>query len=182
MEVIALIGLSGVGKSTVLANLATEVDFLHLQASQLLKDGFARQKLAPPSSEELRLGEVVNNQRLLIDSFHAATGTTAKLVILDGHLLIDGKSGITEIPATVFADIGVSKLIFLYAQPEAIAERRNKDVERLRPTHSISEIASHQAHEIRLASEAAVQLGIPLLICSNQDRAQMVAFLSISKR
>lgn len=97
MLVVALVGLSGVGKSTLLGEIARSVPFCHFQASNLIKAERARSTSRETSSEELRLGPVLDNQALLISSFTRATRDVVGLVVFDGHIIIDGLFGLTEI-------------------------------------------------------------------------------------
>ena len=70
-DVIAVFGLSGVGKSWLISRFAEGHEVLHLQASQLLKDAKAAVSGIVTTSEELRTGPVIDNQALLISAFLA---------------------------------------------------------------------------------------------------------------
>lgn len=63
---IAILGLSGVGKSTLIGKIRDTVPLLHLQASALIKAEQAHREKSPDSSEALRTGAVIDNQLLMV--------------------------------------------------------------------------------------------------------------------
>jgi adenylate kinase len=133
-----------------------------------LKAAHARLTLSPPTSEDLRLGAVHDNQKLLVSEFRSATRGNEGLTILDAHLLIDGRDGLIEIPTTVFRELEITKIIFLQAPASEIASRRSNDDFRVRPARSIEELRQHQSYELSLSSALCLELGIPLIVvCSN---------------
>ena len=64
-----LVGLSGVGKSTLLKKVGKRVSFLHLQASHLIQNELVFQTSVTQTSEQLRNGPIINNQAHLISAF-----------------------------------------------------------------------------------------------------------------
>ncbi len=169
MRRVALLGLSGVGKSTLLRALAERVAFMHLQASDLIKAEQAYRHAQPQSSEALRTGAVLANQALLIAGFHrAAAGATAP-VVFDGHSIIDGRDGVIEIPGEVFAALDLAAISFLQADPATIAARRSHDTVRQRPLHDEVTLAEHQERAIIVARRAADAIGCPFQILMSDD-------------
>ena len=57
MNRIALVGLSGVGKSTYLRKLAKQISFTHLEASTLIKEEIHSRRAEERTSEALRTGD-----------------------------------------------------------------------------------------------------------------------------
>ena len=98
-RIIALVGLSGVGKSTLLKKVGKRIPFMHLQASQLIKGELGRKSSVTRTSEELRNDVVIENQTLLITAFRREAAMYDGLVVLDGHVLVDTPNGLMEIPA-----------------------------------------------------------------------------------
>jgi adenylate kinase len=159
---IAVLGISGVGKSTFVQKMAQEVPLFHLQASELIKARIAK-NASRPSSEQLRQGPVMDNQRFMIEEFLERVSTTSELVVFDAHTIIDAPSGLVEVPVAVFRELGLDKLVFLYDDPELIAERRAKDAARVRPLRDGAELNSHQALAHSRAEIIGVELGVPLI-------------------
>jgi adenylate kinase len=168
MFVIALVGLSGVGKSTLLAKLEKRIPLKHFAASDVIKAELARSESRSASSEELRLGSVLDNQSLLVSGFARCTQGLEGLVVLDGHTVIDGSCGLIEIPAEVFAAAHVRHIIFLKAHPDQIAERRTNDA-RSRPHRSPEQIREHQQVAITVTRKIAAQLYVPLTIIQSDN-------------
>lgn len=158
---IALLGLSGTGKSTLIGKVLEQVPLLHLQASALIKDEQAYRAQLPDTSEALRTGPVISNQELMIAAFQRAATATSLPVVFDGHSVIDGRDGIVEIPSAVFAALGVEAICFLDVDPELIAYRRLSDTGRPRPHRNAETLASHQQAARAAAARIAHELGKP---------------------
>ena len=87
MFVLAIVGLSGLGKSTIISELETATPLRHFAASVLIKSELALCKSQIATSEELRSGPVVDNQVLLASAFARCTeGLRASWCLMDcGH-------------------------------------------------------------------------------------------------
>lgn len=167
MKVIAVVGISGVGKSTRIRKWAENYPFVHLQASSLIKTEQAALKQTVASSEELRLGPVLDNQTLLVNAFKKAVDGYRGLVIFDGHTLIDGLNGPVPIPSNVFSELGCRHVIFVHDTSSAIVERRLADRTRDRPRLSADDLARHQDFALATARDIAAKLGIGLTVLSH---------------
>jgi adenylate kinase len=178
-RVVAVLGVSGVGKSTFVRAIGMRLPLLHLQASDLIKAAQARRQASVSTSEELRLGPVADNQQLLIDSFAEATATATGLVVFDGHAVIFGAS-ITEIAGSVFSNLGCSMLLVIEAAPSIIRSRRLGDIGRARPDLSEAEIGVQQQHATKAAVDIAKQLGIPIHIIAAADVDVVMSLLEAS--
>jgi adenylate kinase len=181
MFVLAIVGLSGVGKSTLIGQFEKELPLRHFTASELIKSELALRESQVATSEELRLGPVVDNQILLGSAFARRTEGLEGPVVLDGHVVIDGASGLVDIPASVFGGLGVQHMLFIRASADEVAERRQKDALRARPQRTITEITAHQEHALRRAKTITGQLGIPLAVLDVSNK-EAICQLSISLR
>jgi adenylate kinase len=161
-SIIALVGISGVGKSTLLRAAAETVRFQHLQASALIKAAKEKQTTEAVVTDELRTADITDNQALLVKGFNQARAPDSHLIILDGHTVIDTPNGLTTIEPSVFAALGVTEFIFIADDPEAIHTRRVNDSSRNRPNRSARELALHQEHALLAACNAALSLAVPL--------------------
>lgn len=100
-KVVALAGLSGVGKSTLLENAQRTLVFEHLQASELIKAERRECQRKPVAHDLLREGNIDDNQALLISGFMRRAPKEG-LIVLDGHTVIDTPDGLVEILPSVF--------------------------------------------------------------------------------
>lgn len=176
-RVIALLGLSGVGKSTSLEKVGKRVSFLHLQASQLIQDELVSQTSVTRTSEELRNGPIIDNQTHLINAFRKETATYNGLIVLDGHVIVDTVDGLVDIPADVFEELGVAHFIVLQELPHRIFKQRLRDATRTRPERTESELAEHQRLSILATTNIALELGCPVSLLTQQHEDELSRIL-----
>lgn len=172
---VALLGLSGVGKSTLIGRLNERRPVLHLQASGLIKAEQAHRKQQSEDSESLRLGAVVDNQALMVAAFRRVAADTALPIVFDGHSVIDGRDGLVEIPSSVFAELEVSTIFYLSADPNAIAARRLADAARDRPERNAEVLAEHQRFAHNTARRIAEEIGCAFIPVANGDVDRILA-------
>ncbi len=166
VKAITLVGLSGVGKSTMLSKLGNDTRYLHLQASALIRDEKVADSGSISDSEGLRLGNIDENQQLLVRGFLRAKGKSQDTLVLDGHTLIDTPSGLIEISPLVFEEMGISHFVFLFDAPETIFARRGADTTRIRPSRTVKELSHQQELALLVAFRASLRLNVPLTIIS----------------
>lgn len=176
-KIIALVGISGVGKTTFLKGAAKSLAFQHLTAGSLI----ARARVADDNHRDrLRFADIDDNQTLLVEGFKLAKDASASLVILDGHTVIHGSNGLLSIDSAVFAALGIDAMVHLEADPSQILINRQGDSTRIRPALSIAERAEHQAHSLAVAGRIAQALSIPLQCVSHGDKDNFCDFASRS--
>jgi adenylate kinase len=174
---IAFVGLSGVGKSTLIRSLAERIELQHLSAGSLIGEEKARLQEAL-NHDELRFADIAANQQLLIDGFNRTRNNHAALVVLDGHTVIDTNLKLEAIPAWVFQAIGIESFIFLRADPAEILKRRISDTTRTRPMISVTKIAMHQTFAIEVTQACAAELSIPCHIVDTEDVNSILGILT----
>lgn len=174
---VALLGLSGVGKSTLIERLNARRPVLHLQASALIKAEQAHREQRFEDSESLRLGAVVDNQALMVAAFRRAAADAALPIVFDGHSVIDGRDGLVEIPSSVFAELEMASIFYLTADPDAIAARRLADAARERPKRTVKVLAEHQRFAHDAARRIAQEIGCPFIPVTDGDVDQIVAVI-----
>jgi len=162
MKHVALVGVSGVGKSTFLRRCSETLDFLHLEASSLIKDQKQIIEGAIATSEELRTGAVLNNQELLVSAYRRKTQSQDRLCVLDGHTVIDTGRGLQNIPSAVFVEMGIQKFLVLTAQPYDLSRRRALDTGRTRPDRNIAQLDDYQQSMVKYTNEVASIMNIPV--------------------
>lgn len=160
----ALTGLSGVGKSTLLQKLATHWRFQHLQASVLIRA--ARQV---PTVDHLRLANLDENQQLLVRGFADAADANAPLIVLDAHNLIELPNESVLIEPDVFRAIGIDSMLFLTATAANIASRRAGDQARQRQSKSVEELEDVLRLARQHAQHICRMLQIQLSITESSD-------------
>lgn len=161
----------------MLNRLAGRIEFVHLEASQLIKAEQSRRSTVAQSSEELRTGPVLDNQALLIAGFNYEAPSIHGPVVFDGHSVIDDGGGLIEIPAEVFAALGLQAICVLQAEPADILTRRQGDGVRPRPMRSIEELSAHQRKGIDVARSIAERLNYPFELLCNEDESKLVALI-----
>jgi adenylate kinase len=177
IRTVALTGISGVGKSTLIKLLSASIEFEHLQASALIKSGRNGAGDAV-TQDQLRSTDLNENQRFLIDGFRLAIESKSGLIILDGHTVIEKGDEIVRIGAFVFREIGISSMIFLEDDPLAIAERRRGDTNRIRPLPDVDKLTQIQNVSREQAAAICHSLGIALLIHRPHQHAAIARALT----
>ena len=164
VPVVAVFGLSGVGKSWMISKFGNATEVKHVQASQLIREARAEMTGWLESPEDLRRGAVLDNQAILIAAFSRLNLTATTPIIFDGHSVIDAGDHLVEIPVDVIRALAPAGLIFIMDDPAAIVARRASDVARERPVRSKGEIESHQDRALAVCRRYADELAISLKI------------------
>ncbi len=167
--IVAVFGLSGVGKSWLIGRYAKHSPVLHVQASQLLREAKAAIFGENVTSEELRKGAVLDNQALLIHAFARVRETATQPIVFDGHSVVDNGAQLLEIPTEVVAALAVSHLVFVEDRAKDILERRQNDTMRVRPVRSEAELAYHQQRAKAVCEVYSKNLNLPLTIVMAGD-------------
>jgi adenylate kinase len=175
---VALLGLSGVGKSTLIGQVSEQTPLLHLQASSLIKAEQLHRAQSQDTSEALRTGPVLDNQALMVAAYNRLTKGTALPVVFDGHSVIDGRHGLVEIPSAVFEVLGLEAICILTADPAIIFERRRYDTGRERPHRDVDALAAQQAIAIVTAQRIAGDLNCPFHHFETDARTLLLQLLS----
>lgn len=168
-KVVAIFGLSGVGKSTLINNyISSNQNWHHLQAGQLIHSA-----LKNVEHDKLRLaGEdtVLKNQYLMVGAFwDKVRSNNLDNIIFDGHSTIDMETDILDIPVDVIEQLFPYKLIFLKASPEIIMKRRSVDKSRDRPPLTKEEIEEQQDRALKQFYKYGESLSLSPHILENAD-------------
>lgn len=174
-SIVALTGLSGVGKSSMLRRVGSSFSFQHLQASALIKSSREDLYRAKVSIDDLRHENIDDSQKLLVHSFSRELDRSMLLAVLDGHTIVECDGGIEIIPAFVFEAVGVEAMIFLTDTPERIAARRTGDGMRNRPVPSTSDLGRFQELARETAKNIAGVLKIPFKVISPTGDSELLA-------
>ncbi len=173
-RVVAFTGISGVGKTTFLSELAELVNFQHVAGGSLIA---AARKTASDRRDTMRHADLDENQRLLIEGFAMVRDPSAELIIMDGHAVIDGGAGLTKISSDVFNAIDVMVIVHLEADANRISKNRLMDTSRSRPMYDTQTLRQHQ-HVSRIHARAiAESLGADFHVVTHDDVAHMAKLL-----
>lgn len=162
----ALVGISGVGKTTFLKGLGESIDFQHLSAGSLIAE--ARKK-GDGERDGLRSNNIDENQQLLVSGFMLKVDPSVERIILDGHMIIHTQGGVEVIDPSVFSGMAIEGIIHLSAPPELIEKNRLNDAMRQRPNLSVKELSDHQGLSLSATKSACEYLHIPFLEVATND-------------
>lgn len=169
---IAFVGISGVGKSTFLRSAAKKIAFQHLTAGSLI----CRARESVSVRDLLRLQNLDENQRVLVAGFQMARASTSQLVVMDGHVIVDGADGLEAISSNVFAALGADAIVHLKAEPVQILTNREGEKSRDRPRLTLSQLADHQSRSLDAASTIALSLSIPFKLLTYEQINEFCSF------
>ncbi|UTS88165.1 AAA family ATPase [Rhizobium anhuiense] len=175
-RLIAVVGVSGVGKSTFLKAAGEFLTFKHLTAGSLIGKAGAEKY----EHDSLRLQDIDENQELLVRGFARAKKTAGSLIILDAHTVIHGAAGLEVIGPRVFAALKPDAIAHVEADPAEILANRMGDQTRERPLLSIEDLADQQALSRAAAMEIAYTLSIPFKIFTHRELSDFCSFASAS--
>jgi adenylate kinase len=180
-HVIGVFGISGVGKGTLIAEARKIApDSLHLQASALIKRGLDDPEIDSDALRRRRGGQIRLNQDILVESFWLMVRAQPhRLVVFDGHLVIDTDRELVEIPLEIIASLRPSLMVHV-EDAEKIAARRFQDRDRVRPMRSEEVLQKHQRLSRKLCEAYASALKTEKLVCGPDDVERFRSLLKIS--
>ena len=183
-QVIGVFGISGVGKSTLIAEARKIApDSLHLQASALIKRGLDDPEINSEARRRRPGGQIRSNQDILLESFwRTVRAQPHRLVVFDGHLVIDTDREVVEIPLEVIASLRPSLMAHVEDDAEKIAARRFQDRDRVRPMRSEEILEKHQRLSRRLCEAYASALDTEMLVCGPDDVERFRSVLNLSNQ
>lgn len=168
-DIIAVFGISGVGKSTLIEGFIKDhPEYAHIQAGTLI-----RQALKNIPRDKLRIADtdtIIKNQHLLIDEFWKEIKENCySSIIFDGHSIIDTGAVLIEIPISIIEAIKPQKIIFIQDEPQHIFLRRKADMTRQRAEKSLEQIKEEQDRAIKQARYYAETIKIPFAAITSGD-------------
>jgi adenylate kinase len=110
-------GVSRSGKSHTIDAFAADRNYLHIRASDLLRE--AGRPLGP-----LSRAQAEENQHVLVKLLMEPAKRCFRMTILDGHVMIETTDGPFPLPDWVFDQLRPTSIICITDDPGAIAERR----------------------------------------------------------
>ncbi|MCA3337930.1 MAG: AAA family ATPase [Roseomonas sp.] len=172
--IVAFTGISSVGKTSFLRQLAKKIDFQHITGGTLIATA---RGAASDARDSIRHADLDENQRLLIKGFALTRDSNANLIVMDGHVIIDNGEELTTISSEVFKALGVSVMVHLEAEPERIAANREGDKLRRRPAYPFHILERHQALSRTHAQAIAALLCARFYIVTHNDTDRLAQLL-----
>lgn len=167
-KIVALTGISGVGKSTFLQKLSQSLDFFPLEASRIILE--ARKNISfDIVHDTLRYANLSENQELFIKGLKSPRLASIPLMIIDGHSLIEQDTGYSLVDPSVFLSANISAMIFLHDDPSSIFRRRLTDTKRNRPRKSVEQLDHIQGVALSHSKLICKLIKVPLLIAQPED-------------
>lgn len=169
MQRIVFVGIPGVGKTTVIEkvresiNEARIVNFGSVMLENAIKSGAVKHR------DELRKLPV-RRQRMLQQKAARIISAMRGTVLVDTHLFIRTKEGFWPgLPEYVLKLLKPTHLILIEAEPEEIAERRQKDRTRYRDVVSLEDIKEELFFARVFIASCSNITGAPFLIVKNRE-------------
>lgn len=166
-QIIFIGGVHGVGKGHISQQIKTQVNIIHLTASDVLK-------WKDISDIDNKLVHDINEtQDLLIVNLNMIVEKD-KQYLLDGHYCLLNKSGTSErVPMKTFQSLNLSKLILVFEEPKTIKQRLEFRDEK---KYDLKQISDFQDMELAYAKEISKNLNLPLLQIQSSNYNQETLF------
>ncbi len=161
-------GVHGVGKSYICNIISQQTGLKIYSASHLISE-YKKKEF----SKHKKVSEINKNQDILIEAFRQLNEQDC---LLDGHFcLLNETSQITRIPLSTFSGLTPQKIILLFDNPTAIADRLFK---RDGILHDVKFIEEFQKQEVEHCNEVVETMNISHYIydCSS-DIKNLIDFL-----
>ena len=171
-RIVMVIGLSGVGKSTVISGAIEKsgknVEWINFGDVMLETLKETHPRLSRDEIKRLPYDEIKKAQDHVIDILNSKD----KLVILDNHMSIESPYG--YYPGTTLEQarrLDLVSIVSIEASPESVLQRRLKDTGvRAREHQSVEDIETQMDIDRAMASTLAVTLRVPLKVIRNEDK------------
>lgn len=171
-EVNIVVGLSGVGKGTVLeeAMLLSDKDYELVNYGDKMVE-IAKDEGLVDSRDEMKEMDPDTNKRVQKEAAEAIIEESEeKDVLVETHAAIQTPFGyIPGLPKWSIEELDPEKIIMLTADPEAIFERSQGDESRDREHDKVEQIREYQEVAREMASTGAVLTGAYLKTIENKD-------------
>ncbi|RLI29796.1 adenylate kinase [Candidatus Bathyarchaeota archaeon] len=161
-EVYIVVGLSGVGKSSVIEYaLSKKPEVVRVNFGDAVLDEAMKMNLVK-SRDELRLLDAEVQRDLQLRAARRIGNMEGKIVV-DTHMTIPGPDGyLPGLPMDVLQELKPKKIIIIWAKPHEVLKRRLLDKTRTRVDEDMDEIGEHMDFDRAASMAIAVHLGIPV--------------------
>ena len=151
-SIIFIGGVHGAGKNFLLERIKSDIPFIRLTASDVLK----WQEISDNPDKKL-VNSITNTQDILVENLKK-TVKDGQNYLLDGHFTLLNKSGeIEKVPMDTFMQIAPKALIVKTSAPDIILQRlKNRDNQ----IWDLDKISEMQKQELGYARLIAIKLNV----------------------
>lgn len=172
-KTVIIVGVPGVGKSTIISNATTT---LHKEGTTLSTVVFGSvmfeeaKKLGINDRDQIRKQTIDVQQRLQNMTADHISRLNDPIVVVDTHLFIKTQSGYYPgLPMSLILKLNPERLILITANSEEILNRRKNDSTRTRDLISDDEIKRDIEVSLSMISSLSILTGAPFEIIYNHD-------------
>jgi adenylate kinase len=172
-KTVIIVGVPGVGKSTIISNAATTLQKKGTTLSTVVFGSVMfdeAKKLGMNDRDQIRKQTIDVQQRLQNMAADHISGLNDSIVVVDTHLFIKTQSGYYPgLPMNLILKLNPERLILITANSEEILNRRKNDSTRTRELISDDEIKRDIEVSLSMISSLSILTGAPFEIIQNHD-------------
>ena len=172
-KTVIIVGVPGVGKSTIISNATTTLDKKGTTLSTVVFGSVMfeeAKKLGINDRDQIRKQTIDVQQRLQNMTADHISSLNDSIVVVDTHLFIKTQSGYYPgLPMNLILKLNPERLILITANSEEILNRRKNDSTRTRDLISDDEIKRDIEVSLSMISSLSILTGAPFEIIYNHD-------------
>jgi adenylate kinase len=172
-KTVIIVGVPGVGKSTIISNATTTLEKKGTSVSTVVFGSVMfeeAKKLGINDRDQIRKQTIDVQQRLQNMSADHISSLNDSIVVVDTHLFIKTQSGYYPgLPMSLILKLNPERLILITANSEEILNRRKNDSTRTRDLISDDEIKRDIEVSLSMISSLSILTGAPFEIIYNHD-------------
>ena len=172
-KIVIIVGVPGVGKSTIISNATTTLQKKGTSLSTVVFGSVMfeeAKKLGINDRDQIRKQTIDVQQRLQNLTADHISRLNDSIVVVDTHLFIKTQSGYYPgLPMSLILKINPERLILITANSEEILNRRKNDSTRARDLISDDEIKRDIEVSLSMISSLSILTGAPFEIIYNHD-------------
>ena len=172
-KIVIVVGVPGVGKSTIISNATTTLQKKGTSLSTVVFGSVMfeeAKKLGINDRDQIRKQTIDVQQRLQNMTADHISRLNDSIVVVDTHLFIKTQSGYYPgLPMNLILKLNPERLILITANSEEILNRRKNDSTRTRDLISDDEIKRDIEVSLSMISSLSILTGAPFEIIYNHD-------------
>lgn len=172
-KTVIIVGVPGVGKSTIISNATTTLLETGTSLSTVVFGSVMfeeAKKLGINDRDQIRKQTIDVQQRLQNMTADHISNLNDSIVVVDTHLFIKTQSGYYPgLPMSLILKLNPERLILITANSEEILNRRKNDSTRTRDLISDDEIKRDIEVSLSMISSLSILTGAPFEIIYNHD-------------
>lgn len=185
LRVVVVVGVAGVGKSTVLSHarkiledegyVIETLNYGDFMLRYVVEKGVCKSRdeiRSLPLGEQRKIQSLVAKEmRNYIDSLPLKYSESSIVVFIDTHAVIKTATGFWPgLPEYVIKELRPDTIVVVEADPQSIVQRQSKDLSRYRKDYSDVELVKEVMNFIRMFSVASATLvGASVNIVKNEE-------------